>query len=807
MANNDINITITSKMVGVTEAVAASKKLEKNVDSLVRAQEKGNITAKQASAGIQELRRNYVAYAGSVQKSVAVIDKVEKAVRKNTEQEKRSKDEKEKLVAVDNKLKATTKAYAQARKAANAENQRYNATLKGYLADADRATAATARHDKETRRLTLAYKSGYVAFDQARSSLRDLREAHRRGIITTEQHSAAVERLKIEYAEFKAGTAGWSNQFVTGGKRAGKAMNRFGMYAQQVGYQVGDFFVQVQSGQNVMVAFAQQGTQLAGLLPGLAGAVVGIGLSLAGLVYQMYRAKTAGDDAGDSVKSWADKVKEAEDETANLADEVERLSKGFESVSKATLTTNVSNAQAAVDAFLAKNPNGSMAGARAGGTVAYEQSLGTLKEALEAAKAALTEFDEASGNKSALEARKAAMEASMQAIAEGEELIKNSNKAAKEQLRLKHQEISLLRIQVQFGKDSAAAKELQKQHALENFRLSLEQEGVDKAIVSALIDATSWASSLANQLGRGATNAAAILSNLPGGHLQEGTLSFGKMFDKQNYDPTTGKFTSTSGVTPFQNMFGLGRSPSDIVKPNMGGGGGGGGSAKAEKDSLDVLRERIKLQEKQLFLTQEQKTVADAAAKSNLAYTQQELVVMAEKLAGLNKLQTVYESFNSTLEDGLMAMVDGTKSVKDAFRDMAADIIKELYRVYVVQRLTNMVSGSVFGGGFGSFMSGFGKLASGGTMMAGQSYLVGERGPELVTPRHSGTVVNANQTANAMSGGGGTSEVIVSLSPELIGQVLAASANQSVQIVSTNNKAARKSFRGQISNTQTRGTS
>ena len=61
---------------------------------------------------------------------------------------------------------------------------------------------------------------------------------------------------------------------------AGKSTNKFGMYSQQVGYQVGDFFVQVQSGTDALVAFGQQGTQLAGLLPGLIGAIAGIGLSL-----------------------------------------------------------------------------------------------------------------------------------------------------------------------------------------------------------------------------------------------------------------------------------------------------------------------------------------------------------------------------------------------------------------------------------------------------------------------------------------------------------------------------------------------
>lgn len=71
-----------------------------------------------------------------------------------------------------------------------------------------------------------------------------------------------------------------AQQMAAAQRMAGKSTNKFGLVSQQVGYQVGDFFVQVQSGTDALVAFGQQGTQLAGLLPGLAGAILGIGLSL-----------------------------------------------------------------------------------------------------------------------------------------------------------------------------------------------------------------------------------------------------------------------------------------------------------------------------------------------------------------------------------------------------------------------------------------------------------------------------------------------------------------------------------------------
>jgi phage-related minor tail protein len=105
-------------------------------------------------------------------------------------------------------------------------------------------------------------------------------------------------------------------------------------------------------------------------------------------------------------------------------------------------------------------------------------------------------------------------------------------------------------------------------------------------------------------------------------------------------------------------------------------------------------------------------------------------------------------------------MVEGTKSVKDAFKDMARSIIKELYDVYVVQRLVggfgeNGSSGSGILGLLGGL---FGK-ASGGTVMSNQPYLVGEKGPELIVPRNRGHVMNADLTAEALGGGGGVTVV------------------------------------------------
>lgn len=116
------------------------------------------------------------------------------------------------------------------------------------------------------------------------------------------------------------------------------------------------------------------------------------------------------------------------------------------------------------------------------------------------------------------------------------------------------------------------------------------------------------------------------------------------------------------------------------------------------------------------------------------------------------------KAIGSAMEDAMMAMVDGTKSVKDAFKDMASAIIKDLYRIYVVKKITGMITGAIdakFAPGVGEAKAAVaGVAANGGPVQAGQRYVVGERGPEMFTPNVSGTI-----TPNSQMGGSGVTVV------------------------------------------------
>lgn len=57
--------------------------------------------------------------------------------------------------------------------------------------------------------------------------------------------------------------------------------------------------------------------------------------------------------------------------------------------------------------------------------------------------------------------------------------------------------------------------------------------------------------------------------------------------------------------------------------------------------------------------------------------------------------------------------------------------------------------------------------ASGGWMTAGTSYLVGELGPELVTPTRSGYVHTAQETASILGGGNNTRDIVININGDI----------------------------------------
>jgi len=130
-----------------------------------------------------------------------------------------------------------------------------------------------------------------------------------------------------------------------------------------------------------------------------------------------------------------------------------------------------------------------------------------------------------------------------------------------------------------------------------------------------------------------------------------------------------------------------------------------------------------------------------------------ELKIMASAMDDLDKISGTLEQ---GLEDVFMSALDGAKSFEDQVKLTMQAVIRELYRVLVVQQMVNAAMtflgvGSPTGGGGGG-------RASGGPVKPGQPYTVGEHGREIFVPSSAGRILSVPQSKDAISGGG---EVVI----------------------------------------------
>ncbi|MGK9234771.1 hypothetical protein KXS07_23690 [Inquilinus limosus] len=166
-----------------------------------------------------------------------------------------------------------------------------------------------------------------------------LRKAVQEGTIT---HQRADEVLRRYEHTLQAGGAG---------------MGRFGAIAQQAGYQVGDFAVQIASGQSWITALVQQGSQVLGVF-GIWGAVLGGVVAVVGAVATGLG--VLGDEADESgeaiaqheknLKEWIATAEKAAKSGEALALTYSGMTSAVREVARQQLQSQIDEQTAALDA-------------------------------------------------------------------------------------------------------------------------------------------------------------------------------------------------------------------------------------------------------------------------------------------------------------------------------------------------------------------------------------------------------------------------------------------------------------------------
>ena len=193
-----------------------------------------------------------------------------------------------------------------------------------------------------------------------------------------------------------------------------------------------------------------------------------------------------------------------------------------------------------------------------------------------------------------------------------------------------------------------------------------------------------------------------------------------------------------------------------------------------------------KVQEQMVTMTDAEKasTVAridgiarEMAAREEQQRLEQEVVDFQKELA---------QTMASTFADNFMSIVDGTKSVAEAFKAMAADIVKHLFKVLIIQTMIRAMGGFMgsvaapdslmgnIGKGLMSYEAANGGVlnngqvvpyANGGVvggpttfpMSGGRTGLMGEAGPEAIMPLKRGK----DGKLGVQADGGSSSNVVI----------------------------------------------
>lgn len=146
-----------------------------------------------------------------------------------------------------------------------------------------------------------------VQFERGQATLNRALEQSR---ISGAEHARLMELLRARYQ----GT-------TEAAEAAGGRTRNFGQIIGQAGFQVQDFASQVAGGQSVLVAFAQQGSQLLGVF-GVAGAIAGAILTVGVLAAQLLGVGNSAKEAEKATKDYEEALKRLQslsDTTAEAA--------------------------------------------------------------------------------------------------------------------------------------------------------------------------------------------------------------------------------------------------------------------------------------------------------------------------------------------------------------------------------------------------------------------------------------------------------------------------------------------------------
>ena len=673
----------------------------------------------------------------------------------------------------------------------------------------------------------------FSASKRYEATLGRLNRAHKMGAIDTQVYEAQLEQLNQQMA-----------QVSNGGREVGSALG--GMSGQtraslqNVSYQLQDIFVQIQGGQGATRALSQQLPQLAsgfGVVGGAIGLVAALAIPLAASFLSSGEEAKGLDEAvqdlNSSLSDYYQAVEAANVPTTELAEKY-----GLAAGAARELLEQLAQIAKLDAASALRDSATSIRGA-------FED----IPSILALVDAELQEFGAgSSGIETLADSLREKFGLTIEQARELQGLLSDQQAATSVQ----EQADAMLRLaqflgqaneQAGYTNDSLiAANRAAAEGALaaQEMAFAIDGASVSASDVAAAVASIDFSNPLAaaNQLSGvmgGLVGQAQGLLDRLGAAAKAARARIQSAVSNGNALDPLGAFgggQSASGAVQV-NAGGTIRTPviPDFVESSSGGGGGGrsarsggAGAAKLDTPFFANAERDITMMQRQIELigkTSEEVATAkarwellDEAKRRGIPVNAELSAQIDAQAAGVGRLTGELERAEATQQqfedavDGIADAMAGALVAGESLREGLAQVFKQIASDILNSGIRNALSSAFGGGGFNPFAlfggggdaltgglraAGLPARAMGGPVRAGQPYLIGERGPEIMVPGANGTVI-----PNHKMGGGGESVVMVQLSPELKAQILAEAEGQSVRISQQTASAQAKALPGQV---------
>jgi len=511
--------------------------------------------------------------------------------------------------------------------------------------------------------------------------------------------SGTASQLAFDRISQGANKAG--NAVKTFENTSRKRMRRVEVIAQQAGYQFGDLAIQIQGGTNAAVALGQQGSQLLGFF-GPTGAIAGAALAVAtGLIAPFVKARKEASDFKETLEevgkeintitSYRDLLNEAL--TTPFLKGQEHLTSFFETLTK----EKEKAAREALRIGLGTTDGG-------------EGLLRTMQDELEPLEQDIR-IRSRFGTGAELEksiTKATALKGAMLDIAKALAGSDAESKSLTQNLE------DLLLVSEKYGDTVASGiRDLIVQAGLES-----EVERILKDRVQSQKESNTLTSDINASLAKGAQDAIDHREELQSQlrALQQQFNLRANLVGLEGKDLLAQKHKNElaalnlkylgEGVSETDNYLILARKALVIAQDQE----------MASFLTAENIKRQAEEEDKKLgFMRAMQASMEElgrgqaerdrkAAAAARQAERQREIAQREKIRAAIQKqneetqkLKNTADQLAAPFDDFFMALVDGTTSAKDAFRAMATDIIQQLYRILVVEKLVQSISGAIQG--------------------------------------------------------------------------------------------------------------